>query len=115
MPLAPSPLFQPEGADERAWGDLGGDWSRARQGFRRSGAARVQCRVAASVPIAVGKEGGCSQGSPSLQPASAPPLMLPCLGSIPTSTPAAPPSGVHSSGSSLAPSESLLRSASPSS
>lgn len=35
MLLAPSPLFQPEGAEEGARGALGRDWSRAPQGFRR--------------------------------------------------------------------------------
>lgn len=35
MPLSPSPLFQPEGAEEGARGALGGDWSQAPQGFRR--------------------------------------------------------------------------------
>lgn len=38
MLCAPSPLFQPGGADEGAWGAQGvggGDWSRAPQGFRQ--------------------------------------------------------------------------------
>lgn len=35
MPCAPSPLFQPEGADEEAWGAPGDHWSRAPQSFRR--------------------------------------------------------------------------------
>ncbi|XP_011843112.1 PREDICTED: E3 ubiquitin-protein ligase NEURL1B [Mandrillus leucophaeus] len=52
MPRAPSPLFQPEGADEQTQGDLGGgDWSRARQGFRRPEATRgAETAAAESAP-----------------------------------------------------------------
>lgn len=104
MPCAPSPLFQPEGADEEAWGAPGDHWSRAPQSF-----GRPEPPVGWRLQLL---RGGTLRGTPVSSRPAPPRHKLLWFGHVPTRTPAAPPSGVRSTRDS-SPSESPLQSASP--